>query len=187
MPGCSERPETCILPGPQGCDIDLWRCIMAALRLHSVQPADLNGNSLSHIQQVRPVHCPAEAAWQLLRCNLLEASNQCGVCLGTALVLALHQAMSAARPLSTCTVLQAYELLRIDMHGQEAELAAAALPGLLDAAQFHWTRRNENNKAVRCYLACTAALLDATWQPVRVLRSSQCLAEWEGLGMLEHT
>ena len=106
---------------------------------------------------------------------------------GTALVLALHQAMSAARPLSTCAALQAYELLRIDMPAQEAELAAAALPGLLDVARTQWTRRNEDNTDVRYYPACTAALLDAPWQPVRVLRSSQCLAVWKILGMLEHT
>ena len=77
---------------------------------------------------------------------------------GTALGLAPHQRRSAGSSLSACPVVQAYELLRIDMPAQEAELAAAALPGLLDAARWQWACRDEDNNIVRHHPACTAAL-----------------------------
>ena len=50
---------------------------------------------------------------------------------------------------SCCRVAQAYELLRIDVPAEQVQLAAAAPPGLLDAARARWARREETEPEVR--------------------------------------
>ena len=50
---------------------------------------------------------------------------------------------------SCCHVAQAYKLLRIDMPAEEVQLAAAAPPGLLDAARARWAQRGETEPEVR--------------------------------------
>ena len=57
---------------------------------------------------------------------------------------------------STFRVAQVYELLRMDMSDEEVQLAAAAPPGLLDAARAQWARRDEIEKEVRTsFMQCS--------------------------------
>ena len=66
-----------------------------------------------------------------------------------------HFAFGSVSPRdATCSVapdraLQAYNLLCIEMPGEEAGLAAAVPPGLLDVARAHWAHRLEAEQKVR--------------------------------------
>ena len=54
---------------------------------------------------------------------------------------------------NTCCIAQAYQLLRMDMLCEEVELAAAAPPGLLDAASALWAHKAEVQRKV-CTACC---------------------------------
>lgn len=87
--------------------------------------------------------------------RLRHIHQRCVVCLKLA-YFALGSVLSrdATRSAAPDRVLQAYNLLCIDMPGEEAGLAAAVPPGLLDVARARWAHSIETEQRVRCNLLC---------------------------------
>ena len=123
----------------QSCDRELWRCIMAAMGAQAVPPADMSSEALSQVFQVLALmhaHSSAEPMTLLAPpCTVSPLTRQ----------ETHHQVPEAAvqtvHGVANLHSTQAYELLCLDMPAEQAALAAAAPPGLLDAARARWAER----------------------------------------------